>query len=311
MFPIRLASAVLLGSALLFPATGSAQDAPAAGLEAASSAESAPAAVGNTETASTGSTTEAVEASGCLGCGRIKNVRIKKRRVGSGFKITTNITDDGNGWAAQVDSVSVHLQRQSDGPEAPTATLNEREITSRLRSESVDFGWATPPDGTYLVLTDLIGAGGEPTGAEQEFAVTVIGEEVTVVPRSDVGSEPFVQNLDFTVNDCGNGKLKARVGGSDAGAVAAVNFLFEEPFEGPAPMETETSGSLVRSRTNLSETNADLGALGEALRELPEAGVTVTVSAFNAEGTVIGTATVEATAKYGDILIDGVPLEFD
>lgn len=306
MSPIRLASTTLLTTALLFPSSGFAQ-------EAASAEAAAPAPIGAEEAAGTATGTGITESAalGCLGCGRVRRIKIKKRRVGSGFKMSTNIADDGNGWAAQVDSVSVDVQRVTDGMEAPTATLGESEVTSRVRSESIDFGWATPPDGTYLVLTDVLGAGGNPIGAQQEFAVTVVGEDVTVVPQADVAAEPFVQSLDFTVNDCGNGKLKARIGGEDAAAATGVNFIFEEPFEGPAPMVTEPQATLVTSRTVHQDTNVDLGALGEALIGLPEEPVVVTVTARNADGGVLGTATVEATAKYGDILIDGVPLEFD
>ncbi len=53
------------------------------------------------------------------------------------------------------------------------------------------------------------------------------------------------------------------------------------------------------------------GRAGSRLAELPEETVGVTVRIFDASGALLGLGETEATARYGDILIDGVPLEFD
>ncbi len=71
------------------------------------------------------------------------------------------------------------------------------------------------------------------------------------------------------------------------------------------------TGELVQGKANYTESKVDLGKLGESLSASEESKVTVSFTAYNSDGKELGSASVEAVAKYGDILIDGVPLEFD
>ena len=75
--------------------------------------------------------------------------------------------------------------------------------------------------------------------------------------------------------------------------------------------ETGQPASPVRVRAFFLDSNASLGEDHEALAKSEEADVTVQITACADDGSVLGTATTEATARYGDILIDGVPLQFD
>ncbi len=83
------------------------------------------------------------------------------------------------------------------------------------------LGWATPPDGSYTVLTALLNADGEAIGELQEFALHVEGEQVEVTPTVEVEFELSVEDLGLSVNDCGDGKLNASVAGEGAADVAS------------------------------------------------------------------------------------------
>ena len=94
--------------------------------------------------------------------------------------------------------------------------------------------------------------------------------------------------------------------------VSGANIIFEEPYEGPAPLETELNAELLLQFDRWVQV-ADAG--------LP-ANYSLTTTLTTAEGSELDTLSASGstsgkisgadnTAKYGDILIDGVPLQFD
>jgi hypothetical protein len=302
-----LLSAALLATALPALAQESASPATA---EAAQPAEAEAAQPAEAEVGQPADSATSEEASASDFTARVKRIKIKKRRSGSGFRVHMVTNDTGNGDAATIASAKIEVSLLSDGTSS-SASLPDSTVTSHFKTASIDFGWATPPDGEYAVLTALLNADGEAIGELQEFVLTVAGEEVQVTATVDVEFEPSVEELGFAVNDCGNGKLRASVTGEGAGQVASVEFFWLDGFGGPAPDSLVQDGSRIRTVAKLGESNIDLGELGLALAELAEEPVRINVQVLDTADTVIGTATVEATAKYGDILIDGVPLEFD
>ncbi len=107
------------------------------------------------------------------------------------------------------------------------------------------------------------------------------------------------------------------VAGDDANTVASVEWvsldgiLFAKDEVESCTDGSCVSGALKRGKAAFTESEADLAEVGKTLAATEEATVTVTITAYDSKGGVLGTAKTEATAKYGDILIDGVPLEFD
>jgi hypothetical protein len=192
----------------------------------------------------------------------------------------------------------------------------------------LEFDPGESPDGyTYLMLADMIDSNGDPFGEQQEFEVSIDGLEAKTAPNGDefpdntvavfgLGGEGGIGTVER--EDDGTYTFFFSFAGTDAGLVADVNLIFEEPYEGPAPLETEVNLPLALEWKKWVQKGGE---------SLPDTGVSVSVNVVSEEGVVLdrvqtsadGTGTVyktndggaKGTRKYGDILIDGVPLEFD
>ncbi|MFT7578876.1 MAG: hypothetical protein ACI9MR_000538 [Myxococcota bacterium] len=99
-------------------------------------------------------------------------------------------------------------------------------------------GDESPADYIYLVLIDFIDATGEPFGQQTEVELTIpqaveggVGRDYAVV-ADGFGA------LSALVNEQGY-RLHLVVQGDDIGAITGAKIIFEEPFEGPAPLELE------------------------------------------------------------------------
>lgn len=246
--------------------------------------------------------------------GRIKRVRIKKTRAGSSFKVSVKTTDDGDGSVNTIASIGISIYDDGsvlgdDG--VATATLDGGSDSRVFRSSLFSFDGASPPEGEYRLLTDIYNADGKIIGEQQEWLITADGTDSSVEAQDKVASSVYVSEVEMTSDECGNARLKAKVEGDDAELAASLDLTFEEPFEGPAPLETTIHGNFRRAGNAFNNTDVDLGAAWGKVSELEEHAVIITVTAYDAKGNTLGSTKTEATAKYGDILIDGVPLEFD
>lgn len=170
---------------------------------------------------------------------------------------------------------------------------------------------------TYLLLADMYDSSGNPVGNQQEFEVSVDGLEARSAGGwqdgqtvgSFASSDGLLEGYVVWQADAGIG-LSVAYGGTED--VRSVDLTFEEPFDGPTPMDTTVTLPVVLEANKwVTRTRAPVPA-----------NATVGVTLVDAEGTVLDAITTsnastgrvyenDATNKYGDILIDGVPLIFD
>lgn len=126
------------------------------------------------------------------------------------------------------------------------STVDETPVsTVRIyQYDDLAFDPGEDPAGyTYPVLIDLVDRKGNPYGEQYATEVTlpplVEGEASLSEPAlfGDGSGQVIVvrEGAFFTLS----------VGLRNAAAVASVNVIFQEPFEGPAPLETEVNGALV------------------------------------------------------------------
>jgi len=255
------------------------------------------------------------EASAADFTGRIKRIKIRKRRVSS-FRISTVIIDDGDATAADVAKLEIAVCQDAVCGDTDTWTsFTPEAYTGRFRSARLEYAGGVSPEGSYQLTTNLLNADGKEIGAIQSWTLSAEGEEIIVEPNGDVDYPTYVSDLTVQADECGTGKLVATVSGDDASQVSQVQFiddtgsLFEEPAE--CNLGQCQTGTLRKGKSTYTDTEVDLGELGVKLAELEEAKVFVSVVAYGSDGKELGRTHVEAVAKYGDILIDGVPLEFD
>lgn len=248
--------------------------------------------------------------------GKIKRIRIKKKRVGSSFKVVAKLQDDGDATAA--DAAQLTVQVCQGDVCSPMVKVDQDEYTGELRTGQYAYDGAVAPVGSFALESQLLDANGKQTGLTQTWTVKGDGEELVAVPDKDVTDGTYISELTLTTDACGNGRVRATVAGKDAADVHGHEWI---SLDGLAFFSADTvelcgelpcaTGGLRKGRTTHTASEAELGELGAKLEATPEATVTVVVTAYDEKGGVLGTTKTEATAKYGDILIDGVPLEFD
>ena len=169
---------------------------------------------------------------------------------------------------------------------------------------------------TYLMLADMYDSGGDIVGNQQEFEVSVDAVDLRTGGWQDGQTIATFTSTDGLFEGNLVWQAGAGVGVSVAYAstedVAAVDLTFEEPFDGPVPLETTVTLPFVLE--------ADKWVT--RTRDPVPAGATVGVTLVDAEGGVLDAISATnastgrvyentATEKSGDILIDGVPLIFD
>lgn len=135
--------------------------------------------------------------------GKIKNIRIKRRRTGSGYRV---VAVSGSDSADQVASADVQLTDATTGE-----LLETLQVDTALRGRVVLAGQVDPLAGggggtitVTLGLSDMIDHNGDPFGEQQEFEVSVDGLEAR------------------TAEDTTEDGWKARVRISDTGALTVV-----------------------------------------------------------------------------------------
>lgn len=157
--------------------------------------------------------------------------------------------------------------------------------TERVRFFNVaDLEFDDVPIGqTYLVVVDLVDASGTVVGAQREMEARVLGADELAVASPGEGSDGMgpVGVMLYEQEDGGFGAY-VEVHGT-AFDVAAATVTFEEPFEGPTPLETEVTAEVFQTRTTWQTTSAAAA---------PEVGV---LTITDANGTLSGTVELPET----------------
>lgn len=198
-------------------------------------------------------------------------------------KLVTWTDSDGTAAALEVDLVD-----NATGESVLMTTDDTPILTVRgYLADPIEFDPGEAADGyVYLTLIDLIDEAGNPVGEQLEAELTV--------PSYDAETDTDGENWS-TVTDS-TGAIVATVGflataegqqlamaysGEDARSVTNANLIFEEPYEGPAPLETEVSLSLRGELAKWSQ---------KAEGSVPD-GYTLTTTLVTPEGEVLHTTT--------------------
>ena len=176
---------------------------------------------------------------------------------GQAASLAVNITDAETG--------EVVLETVDDTPVSTVRTFDH----SGLQFEPGE----SPANFIYLCLIDLLDANGDPFGEQHEIELTVpayIEGEVnlTVAPFGDGQGQVLMM-----VDDEG---YHFSVGLRGDTNVVAANIIFEEPFEGPAPLELEVTGEFAGQLNKwVQKGNAELPATYSVGAQLSEGGAVV------------------------------------
>lgn len=181
--------------------------------------------------------------------------------------------------------VQISLTDSASGAVVVDETLTQP--TDRVRFfnyADLEFDPGDSPLGQiYLVLVDLLDANGDPVGAQREMEARVIGADEVSQASPGEGSDGLgpVGVMLYEQEDGGFGAY-VEVHGTALDVVSA-NVIFEEPFEGPAPLETEVNAPAFQTLSRWTTTSAAAA---------PEVGV-LTISDGN--GTLSGTVELPET----------------
>lgn len=174
--------------------------------------------------------------------GRIKTVRIKKRRVGSGFKIVAKVEGDEEGLSTEVNTTFTNVPTEMPqpilaNPDLPYKNTNAQGVR-RFVNRELTFAGGDPEELGYTVEATPLNSTGEALAPTETF-------QAVVEPNVSEGMVNKVR-----IQEKSNGKFKVTVivkGNTDVEQVNSVNVIFEEPYEGPAPLSIEVSCALVSS----------------------------------------------------------------
>ncbi|MCP4441710.1 MAG: hypothetical protein GY810_22620, partial [Aureispira sp.] len=174
--------------------------------------------------------------------GKIKRIRIRKRRTGSGFKVVAKVEDDPEGKSMEVNTTFTNVpadmpQPVLENPDLPYKNTNANGVR-RFVNRELTFTGGDPEEMGYTIEATPLDASGTALAPAETF-------QAVVEPNVAVGMVNKVR-----IQEKSNGKFKVTVivkGNTDVDQVASVNVIFEEPYEGPAPLETEVNCALVSS----------------------------------------------------------------
>lgn len=167
--------------------------------------------------------------------------RLKQRPNGL-YKTVVVVEDDPEN---EVATVEVAIPPQN-GIEAIPSTM-----TLALKNTNANGNKRFVFNQLHLEGEDPIGQSMQLTITQKDALGENVGEPETVfVTAEDVDQEEGIVAQPSTIkrNNNGNGfKVRTKVKGTDKDQVHSVNLIFEEPFEGPAPLELEVEATLVSS----------------------------------------------------------------
>jgi hypothetical protein len=245
--------------------------------------------------------------------GRIKRIRIRERASGSNYNLTVVLDDDGAGDVASTESVRITLG--NDGGTAAPVAVGSPELTTRVRSEAIDFGFATAPVGYYQLLASPVDADGQSLAPSQVLQLDIDGVEGVLTIGEGSPDGVAITDGSFSVNDCGNGRLKLQVTGTGAGAVAGVAFQWIEPFEGPVPTVVNDVAPTVARTARFSTKTAQFGEFRATFAGADEVALQLQVEALNEDGGVLGTFPTDTSARNGSLrtgeVLTGPPIVFN
>lgn len=205
-------------------------------------------------------------------------------------------------WTASTgEAAGLHVQMMDrDSTEFVHDALNmtpQTTQTSFLSGPLAFDGEESPAGYFYLVLLDFIDANGDPSGQQQEV-------EVYMPPTLD----PTAFNTVYAPFDDGRGTLAAIAGpegfhfeviheGGEGRDGQSVNIIFEEPFEGPAPLSLDLNAPrLVRWDQWVSVADGPLPTLTAVTASVIDAeGAELSVDGFTLSGA--GKTGRDATSK--------------
>lgn len=239
----------------------------------------------------------------------VTTVALEDGEVAPGIsRATLDADDEGrarlSAWTASTGDVAgLHVQMlDRDTTEFVHDALDAEPQSTQVSflSGALEFDGGESPAGyIYLVLLDFIDANGEPSGQQHEV-------EVHVPPTLD----PAGYNTVYAPFDDGRGTLAAIHGpdgyhfeiiheGVEGRDGQSVNIIFEEPFEGPAPLESEVNAPrLVRWDHWVSTADAPLPDLTAVTATVVDAeGAELSVDGFTLSGA--GRTGRDATSKQG------------
>ena len=180
----------------------------------------------------------------------MKNVIIKETNAIGVFRYKVKITGEN---ASQIDKVTMSVAGLDNDLVYPedgqTISLQNNETDNNGISiwATIDVTYQNPNEQTALLITPGNTVGVTITASSETGELLdreVHNISVTAKPQED-GIVP--QPVTIRLNNNGNGfKIRTAVKGTDKDIVDHVNIIFEEPFEGPAPLETEVSAFKVR-----------------------------------------------------------------
>ncbi|MGK0358736.1 MAG: hypothetical protein ACI9U2_001029 [Bradymonadia bacterium] len=162
--------------------------------------------------------------------------KVTVRQTNGGDAKLVTITQNGG----QSASLAVNITDAETG-EVVLETVDDTPVSTvrTFAHSGLEFDPGESAGGfIYLCLIDLLDANGDPFGQQTEIEMQVPeyveGEvNLTVAPFSDGEGQVIM-----TVDDAGYTLSVGLRGGSN---VVAANIIFEEPYEGPAPLETEVT----------------------------------------------------------------------
>lgn len=170
---------------------------------------------------------------------------VRETKAGD-VKLVTWTESDGQAAALEVEIVD------NETGEAVLMTTDDTPV-QRIRGyahDLIEFDPGEDPGSyTYLCLIDLLDTSGDPIGEQLEVDLTVPSydaeagtdsydwQAITDSTGADLGSISFVAGADGL-------SLSLSYRGDDGAQVESANVIFEEPYEGPAPLETEVNLSL-------------------------------------------------------------------
>ena len=172
----------------------------------------------------------------------IGNVSAKETSKGDAKLVTWTTT------SGDVGSLEVALTDPETG-EAVLYTVDDDPVLTERTYLSPALEFDDDPTGSvYLCLIDLIDASGDPVGEQYEVELTM--------PSLEEGEESALSVVSFA-DGTGNvsflniGDAYYVVGAlwhEDVALAESFNLIFEEPFEGPPPLETEVNAELISQR---------------------------------------------------------------
>lgn len=215
-------------------------------------------------------------------------------------------------WAAFLDgssdgALSVVVQ---DGRGETVATEDLRERSRALAFEQPGVTFQDDPGGfTYYCTLSTLDAEGRTIEQSEEIEFTVSDEPAVFELAS--GHKVLIEK-DLEEQRQEILRVVVLVDDEDA-EVAGAELSFEEPFEGPEPDEVQLTlqpaGTFIKARTSFSATGDTFSLSMTATSSETEERLSFTQSA-DIGGATSAPALSAGSEKYGDIMIDGVELEW-